>query len=115
MSRYLPENGFRWYSGDHSVSHISNLLESLSHESSTGMFLEVDLLYPKELHDAHNDLPYLAERSVPEGSKISKLMTTLQPKNNYIVHYLALKQAMEAGLILNKVCYIIHTFNIQVY
>lgn len=67
------------------------------------MYLEVAVLYTFELHDAHNDLPYLAQREVLKGSKISKLVTTLTNKSNYIIHYTVLKQAIKAGLILDKV------------
>jgi len=103
MSKFLPENSFQWYSGDLSVQNITNMLRTFSNESPNGMFLEVDVLYPLNLHDLHNDLPYLPERSIPPGSKIPKLLTTLQSKTNYIVHHTTLIQALNAGLILNKV------------
>lgn len=103
MSKHLPLSGFKWYVGDLSVSYVHKMLNEMSSESSTGMFLEVDVLYPHTLHDAHKDLPYLAEKGIPVGSKIPKLLTTLNSKTNYIVHYIALKQALNAGLILEKV------------
>ena len=63
--------------------------------------LEVDVEYPKTLHDLHSDLPIL-----PEIMKInngSKLACNLYDKNNYVVHIRSLKQTLDPGLILKKV------------
>ncbi|KAL4147912.1 hypothetical protein QTP88_002239 [Uroleucon formosanum] len=103
MSRAMPKDGFGWYNDDLSVENILNLLDEMNETSEVGWSLEVDVEYPQSLHDDHNDLPYLAERITPPGSKIKKLVANLQYKNNYIVHYMALKQALKAGLILKKV------------
>eukprot|EP00102_Acyrthosiphon_pisum_P012564 XP_008181781.2 PREDICTED: uncharacterized protein LOC103309046 [Acyrthosiphon pisum] len=103
MSQFLPKDGFSWYEGDLSVKNILKLLENSNETSEIGYSLEVDLSYPKSLHDKHNDLPYLPERIIPPGSKIKKLVANLKPKKHYVVHYMALKQALKAGLILEKV------------
>jgi len=99
----MPKDGFGWFNDDLSVENILNLLDGMNETSEVGWALEVDVEYPKSLHDDHNDLPYLAERITPPGSKIKKLIANLQYKNNYVVHYMALKQAIKAGLILKKV------------
>lgn len=103
MSQCMPKDGFLWYEGDLDVRNILKLLENSNETSEIGFALEVDIAYPQSLHDEHNDLPYLPERMVPPGSKINKLVANLQPKKNYVVHYMALKQALKAGLILEKV------------
>jgi len=43
---------------------------------------EVDISYQKDLHDKHNDLPFLPKNSIPPGSKVKKLMATLESKKN---------------------------------
>ena len=57
--------------------------------------------YPKELHKLHLDLPFLAERKVI--NKTSKLITSFEKKNQYVVHISALKQALNYGLKFKKV------------
>ncbi|XP_029348118.1 uncharacterized protein LOC115034800 [Acyrthosiphon pisum] len=103
MCKYMPKDGFKWYEGNLDVENILKLLESSNEKSKIGFSLEVDALYPQSLHDEHNELPYLPERMVPPGSKIKKLIANLQHKKKYVVHYMALKQALKAGLILEKV------------
>ncbi|XP_050524605.1 uncharacterized protein LOC126896145 [Daktulosphaira vitifoliae] len=103
MSQALPRKNFRWYEKDISVSAVTSLLKRTGSNSNTGYIMEVDVDYPQTLHDAHSDLPYLCERFMPPGAKISKLCTTLINKKNYTVHYTVLKQAMDAGLKLKNV------------
>ncbi|KAF0712286.1 Uncharacterized protein FWK35_00028371, partial [Aphis craccivora] len=71
--------------------------------SPIGRIYEVDVMYPEELHDLHNDLPFLPQNGVPVGSKVTKLMATFESKKNYIVRYRSLQQAIKNGLIVNKV------------
>ncbi len=67
-----------------------------------GYFFEVDLKYPKELHDKHSGLPYCPE-NVIDFNLFSKLFTALYDKNKYVLHYLNLKQGPKAGLKLEKI------------
>jgi len=110
MSQFMPKDGFEWYEDNLSVEHILSLLEGMNESSEVGYALEVDISYPCSLHDDHNDLPYHPERKVPRGSKLKKLVANLDSKKNYVVHYMALKQALEAGLILEKVIFFIFLF-----
>ena len=66
-----------------------------------GYLLEVDVEYPKELHENHNELPVLAERM--KISKVEKLVQNLKHKKGYVVHIKALNQALKHGLKLKKV------------
>ena len=58
--------------------------------------------YPEKLWKKHKDLPYCPENSF-DGEKLPKLLTTLYDKRNYVFHYLNLKQALQAGLKLEKI------------
>ncbi|CAB0043366.1 unnamed protein product, partial [Trichogramma brassicae] len=40
-------------------------------DPNTGYILEVDLEYPKKLHDTHKDLPFCPEHRAPEGGHYS--------------------------------------------
>jgi hypothetical protein len=103
MSKAMPKDGFLWYEGDLNTENILNILDGMNETSGVGWALEVDVTYPQSLHYDHNDLPYLPERIIPPGSKIKKLIDNLHSKRNYVIHYMALKQALKAGLILEKV------------
>ena len=64
-------------------------------------FLEVDLEYPEDLHDLPNDYPLAPER-VKIGN-IEKLITNLNNKTNYVVHYENLKLYESLGLKITKI------------
>ena len=70
-------------------------------QEGCGCILEVDLEYPKELHNLHNDYPLAPERIVM--NKVEKLIPTLSDKKNYVLHYRNLKQYLEMGLKLAKI------------
>ena len=56
MSQPLPTGGFRW------VSIEPNEVRELAARTDKGYLLEVDVSYPRELHDSHNDLPFMCEK-----------------------------------------------------
>lgn len=93
MSMVLPTGGFQWVEPK-DMTDITSVEDDASH----GYVLEVDVEYPKELHDKHNGIPYLPEHLKGIGSKSLKLMTTFYKKEKYVVHYKVLKQAIKAGL-----------------
>ncbi|XP_023310398.1 uncharacterized protein LOC111691573 [Anoplophora glabripennis] len=101
MSQCLPTGGFTWLT----ESEISQLdVMDIPDEGSYGYALEVDVEYPKELHDVHADLPILAENMIPPGAKsISKLIPNLNNKNKYIAHFRNLKVAIRNGLKVTKI------------
>lgn len=115
----MPIGDFSWLSS----AEIEDLdVMSLDPDSSTGFMLEVDLSYPKKLHDKHGMFPLAPEkRSVhpsewsPWTKKVaetyrlpikegaSKLLVTLQDKTHYILHYMALQFYLRQGLVLTKI------------
>lgn len=104
MSQFMPYGGFKW------VKPSLNELADLNATSPIGRFYEVDITHPKELHDKHISLPFLPQNSIPPDSKVQKLMATFKPKKKYVVHYRNLQQALNDGLIVEKVNIILHFF-----
>ncbi len=86
---------------------------SIPETGKTGYILEVSLVYPKHLHQSHNCLPlapvrraitndelspyaqYLLRKlyglsedePLPNRGKVDKLLTTLEDKEHYVLHY----------------------------
>ena len=63
--------------------------------------LEVDLEYPRSLHDLHNDYPLALEQI--EVNKVDKLIPNLWNKKKYVIHYENLKQYFSLGLKLTHI------------
>ena len=59
MSQFLPTDNFRWMT-EKQIDKIH--LTKYKEDSSKGLILEVDLEYPEELHDLHNDYPLGPEK-----------------------------------------------------
>ena len=98
MSQSLPTGGFKWIkcNGD-----PTKLVERIASKKDHGYLLEVDVSYPKELHDLHNDLPFMCTKMKING--VEKLIPNLYYKHKYIVHIRALKQALDHGLMLERI------------
>ena len=67
-----------------------DFIKNYDKNSDTGYVPEVDVEYPRKLHNLHSDLPFL-----PEGMKINKcnkLVRNLCDKNIYVVHIRALNK-----------------------
>ena len=102
MSQKLPTGEFRW------VEDLSEFTPERIHElvnGNKGYLLEVDISYPPELHKPHNDFPFLPERM--ELSGVTKLVPNLHNKEKYVVNISTLDQALQHGLILEKVHWVI--------
>ena len=115
MIQSLPYGGFKW------TDPKQFKLKNVGENSEIGHILEVDLEYPKELHDLHNEYPYcpeqlvvkpemlsdyckvVANKHVVKSGNITKLIPTLYNKEKYVIHERNLKQAIDAGLIVKKI------------
>ena len=95
MSQPLPTGGFKW------VDVNPNEISELATRTDKGYLLEVDVSYPKELHNPHNDLPFMCERMEING--VEKLVPNLRDKKNYIIHIQALSQVPQHGLRLDGI------------
>lgn len=102
---------------------------SLSDDSPTVMIVEVDLEYPKELHDQHADYPLAPEKrritdeelspyakqlwkklngltedeKLPPRSSVEKLITSLEDKLNYVSDYRIIKLYHRLGMKIKKI------------
>ena len=118
MSQYLPTGGFKWMTKNH-IDKID--LAKYTEDSKKGLILEVDLAYPEELHDLHNDYPLAPEKVKVTKNMLSdycqkiaskynistglvhKLIPTLSNKEKYVLHYRNLQLYTDLGLKLTKV------------
>ena len=99
MSKKLPVNGFKWTdTSETSAKHVINeeFLKNYNENNDKGYIFEVDVKYPKRLHELHSDLPFLSERM--EINKCKKLVCHLFNKKKYVAHINTLKQALNQGL-----------------
>ena len=94
MSQPLPTRGFHW------VDIKPDKISKLAKHKSKGYLLEVDVRYPKELHNSHNDLPFMCERMKING--VEKLIPNMYDKKRYVIHIRALDQALKHGLVLER-------------
>ena len=99
MSQKLPVIKFEWI--EDTSQFNENFIKNYNKENDEGYFLEVDIQYPEKLHELHNDLPFLPERTKIE--KGEKLVTNLHYKNEYFIDIRNIKQALNHGLILKSV------------
>src|SRR5437870_3866960 len=115
MVQSMPCGVFKW------IEPEDFKLENDTNNSKEGHILEVDLEYPKELHDLHNEYPYCPkhmsvkdemlseyckvvwDKNSVKCGKLTKLIPTLYNKEKYIVHARNLKQAVDAGLVLKRI------------
>ena len=83
MFKKLPVNGFKW---PDSAKHIINeeFIKNYNENDKKGYILEVDVKYPKKLHDLHSNLPFLPERM--EINKYKKLVCNLYDKKICCTH-----------------------------
>lgn len=101
MMQHLPLNNFSWAAAN--AFNVAKIM-SIRHDSPIGYVLEVDMEYPKNLHDLHRDYPFCAENRIVPGTKRErKLLLTLFDKTKYVIHYRMLQFTLQNGLILKNV------------
>ena len=118
MSQYLPIVTFKWLI-DKEISKID--LGKYKADGKKGFFLEVDLEYPQELHDIHNDYPVAPEKVKVSNNMlstyckkiaekynisiglVSKLIPTSRDKKEYVLNYRNLQLYLDLSLKIKKV------------
>ncbi len=90
MSEPLPYRNFKWMDE-----------KDLEFWRFIPCILEVDLKYPKELHDLHSEYPLAPERLLI--GKVRKLVPNLYDKTKYVLHHETLKQYLKLGMKLTKI------------
>ena len=85
MSEPLPTHDLKWMAE-----------KDIENWRNTPCILEVDLKYPRHLHDLHSDYPLAPERI--KVNRVEKLIPNLNNKNNYVVHHETLKKYESLGL-----------------
>ena len=90
MMKPLPVGDFKWMEE-----------KELKHWKDFPCILEVDLEYPRDLHDLHNDYPLAPERL--KIKNVEKLIPNLWDKEKYIVHHENLKLYLGLGLKVKKI------------
>ena len=103
MSQKLPVNNFKWVKDTSRINE--EFIKNYNENSKKGYILEVDVKYPKKLHNLHSDLPFLPKRM--KIDKCKKLVCNLDNKKKYVVHIKSLKQALNHGLKLKSIYRII--------
>ena len=103
MVQKLPTLGILWKKKieEFTPEKIDELIDELVGKDRGRYLLEVDVEYPKVLHQNHNEVPFLAEKMMI--SKVEKLAPNLKNKKGYVVHIRALNQALKHGLKLKRV------------
>ena len=121
MNQVLPKSDFEW-ADPTEISKID--WEEQDDDQEWGYILEVDIEYPEELHDYHNDFPLASEKLVIANEKLGKyqnkllekladynykrcpnekLLATFYNKEKYIVHYKNLKLYLSLGLRIRNI------------
>lgn len=94
MSLPLPVGNFRWLNKTQLNLPINKL---------PPCFVEVDLSYPKELHDKFAEYVPAPDNITPKGSKVSKLAPNLLRKKKYVCHVKNLQLYARLGVVVEKV------------
>ena len=80
MSQKLPKNNVKWVEDTSRINE--EFIKNYNENSNKGYILEIDVKYPKKLHNLHSDLPFLPRRI--EIDKCKKLVCNLQNKKNML-------------------------------
>ena len=101
MVQNLPTHRFLWNDAeDINPEKIDKLVK----KDKRAYLLQVDGEYAKELHENHNEVPFLAKRmKIGRGEGGGGLVPNLKDRKGHAVHIKALNQELKHGLKLKNV------------
>ena len=104
MSQPLPTGEFKWVDIENlkgGARELKRTIDMMVRNSNCGVgyVLEVDVKYPRELHDLPNDLPFI-RLGLAEWRN---WCPNLHDKKKYVIYVKALKQALDDGLVLERI------------
>ena len=91
MSTKLSTHGFKWIDNN---KINEDFIKNYNENDAKGYILEVDVEYPKRLHELHRDLPFLSERM--EVNRCKKLVCNLFNKKKYVAHFKTNIESLES-------------------
>ena len=101
MVQNLSKDRFLWKKAE---DFTPEKIDELVKKYMRGYLLVVNVEHLKELHENHNQLPFLAERmKIGRG----EIIINLKDKKGYVVHINALNQALKHRLKLKKIHWVI--------
>ena len=80
MSQKLPVNGFKRMEDIMEIDE--KFIQNYDEDSDKGYIIEVEVKYPRKLHDLHSDLPFLSKRM--KIDKCKKLVCNLRNRKKII-------------------------------
>lgn len=96
-SRPMPVGGYKFVAEN---LHDWNQVDPYGPK---GYLLEVDIFYPKEVHQYLNCLPPLSEHRKPDGCTTIRMLNDLTNKTNYVVSLPLLQLAIKLGAVCTKI------------
>lgn len=99
MSRKLPVHGFK--QKNDKFNFYKDFIQNCYENSTNRNIFEYDVQYLNKVQIVHRDLPFQPEKMKVDMSE--KLMCNLHRNKKYVIHMKAVKQALDHGVILDKV------------
>ena len=96
MCKPLPVGDFAWMDEDELLNW-----EHFVNANGKGCVIEVDLEYPEELHDYHNDFPLAPETLI--SNKVPKLTPNMMDKKKMVLHGEKFGNEIEKSLARNYI------------
>ena len=91
MSQKLPINNFQRI--EDTSQFKEDFIKNYYEEKHKEYFLEVDVKYLENVHDLHDDLPFLPERIKIE--KVEKLVANSHDKTEYVINIRKIKRSIK--------------------